>query len=82
MELYKELLIRILTQQTVEISFSNMKVDIQSLIETECYRTLEKIKAVIHDDSLDDVECFMKIEQIICALEDSGSSGGMRHDFG
>lgn len=47
-----------------------------------CYQALEKIKAVVQDDSLSDGECFMRIEEIVCALEDLGSGGGPRHDFG
>lgn len=55
---------------------------INDLIEQECYKALRKIKAVIQDDNLDDPECFMKIEKIILALEEIGSNGGNRHDFG
>lgn len=48
----------------------------------QCYQALQKIKAVIQNDSLTDNECFMKIEEIICAFEALGSGGGSRHDFG
>ena len=41
-----------------------------------------KIKAIIQDDSLEDKECVNKIEKIVCTLEEIGSSGGNRHDFG
>ena len=41
-----------------------------------------RIKEIIEDDTLDDPECFMKIEEIVCVLEEVGSSGGIRHDFG
>lgn len=48
----------------------------------KCYQALKKIKAIIDDDSLDDKECFMRIEEVICVLEEVGSGGGTRHDFG
>lgn len=51
------------------------------LIECKSYLALEKIKAVIQDDSLLDQQCFYQIEQIICIFEELGSSGGTRHDF-
>ena len=44
--------------------------------------TLQKIKAIVDDDSLDDPSCFMKIEEVLSALEAIGSDGGFRHDFG
>ncbi|MEG1691425.1 MAG: DUF480 domain-containing protein [Hafnia sp.] len=50
------------------------------LTEGRCQ--LEKIKAVIADDSLDDVACFQRIEEIVCILEAIGASAGNRHDFG
>jgi len=52
------------------------------IIQSESYQALQKIKAVIHDDSLTDNECFMKIEEIICIFEALGSNDGTRHDFG
>lgn len=82
MELYKEMLTHALTQAEVQITFSGNPPDISAIVENTCYRALERIKAVIEDDSLEDKECFMKIEQIVCILEEIGSTGGNRHDFG
>ena len=42
----------------------------------------EKIKNIIENDDLTDKECFERIEEIVCVLEDIGSDGGGRHDFG
>jgi len=81
MELYKEILAYALSYGEVKITFPDHNMDISQLVEGECYKALQKIKAIIHDDSLEDLECFMKIEEIICVLEDMGSSGGSRHDF-
>ena len=80
MELYKELLFQLLREETVQITFSNLNLN--ELLESVCYRTLCRIKEVIEDDTLDDESCFMKIEEIVNALEEAGSSGGSRHDFG
>ena len=82
MDLYQEILIHLLCGQEMKIGFPNLEGNIQALLDSACYQTLEKIKEVIHDDSLDDPECFAKIEKIICLYESIGSSGGDRHDFG
>ena len=82
----KDLLADILSQAIatgkIQISFSGMDRTIAEVVEGECFRAIQKIKAIIDDDSLDDRECFYKIEEIICALEGLGSNGGNRHDFG
>ena len=57
-------------------------MDAAQIVELECYKALQKIKAIIEDDSLEDDTCFKKIEEIVCAFEQMGSSGGGRHDFG
>ena len=82
MELYKEILTHALSQQRAEIVFPDLRMDATQIVELECYRALQKIKAIIEDDSLDDESCFKKIEEIVCAFEEMGSSGGGRHDFG
>ena len=82
MELYKEILAHALMGGEVKITFPGGDTDISSIVENECYKALQKIKAVISDDSLSDEDCFDKIEQIVCVLEEMGSSGGSRHDFG
>ena len=82
MELYKEILIEVLAKQKMEVYFPDIYIETKAIIEMECYKALEKIKAVLCDDSLDDEECFMKIEEIVCIFEDLGSHGGSRHDFG
>ena len=82
MELYKEILAHALMRGEIQITLPEQYRDLSKAIECECYQALEKIKSIIHDDSLTDCECFAKIEAIICILEDIGSSGGNRHDFG
>ena len=80
MELYKELLIHALENGVVTISFPEL--DINALLESQCYQALCKIKSVIQDDSLEGDACFKRIEEIVCTFETMGSSGGFRHDFG
>ena len=81
MDLYKEILVSILTESHVEVTFPDINIEIAKLIEMKCFQALKRIKAVIEDDSLDDSDCFNKIEEIIRALEDIGSNGGFRHDY-
>ena len=82
MELLRDILIQALQFGEIKASFEEGNLDIAQIVEGKCYQALNKIKAVIEDDSLEDDACFMKIEEIICALEEIGSSGGIRHDFG
>lgn len=80
MDLYKEILAHALAYGDVKVMFPAL--DPAQIVEGACYQALLKIKAIIEDDSLEDSECFIKIEEIICALEEIGSNGGSRHDFG
>ena len=82
MELYKEILAHALSYGEVKITFQGQSPDIAQIVEGECYKALQKIKAIICDDSLEDSECFMKIEEIICLFEQLGIHCGTRHDFG
>jgi hypothetical protein len=82
MDLYKELLIGLLRNQEVKVTFPDLEGNISDAVEMACYKALQKIKAIIEDDRLDDRACFMRIEEIVCALESLGSGGGGLHDFG
>ena len=82
MELYKEILISALSGEHITVSIPALQINAKQLIELKSYQALQKIKAIIQDDSLDDPECFLRIEEIIHILEENGSSGGSRHDFG
>lgn len=79
MELYEEILLRRLRQ---EGALPAVTVDVNRLAEQTCYQALRKIKAILEDDALDDPACFARIEEIVCVLEELGSDGGVRHDFG
>ena len=82
MDLYKEILIRLLEKEEDQITFPNLHIDAKEMIEIQSYQALQKIKAILEDDCLEDAECFRKIEEIICLFEEMGSDGGTRHDFG
>ena len=82
MELYRQILIRALENEKIEVTLPDMKVTPEELVEMKCYAALREIKRVIDDESLDDRDCFQKIEEIIQILEKAGSGGGVRHDFG
>ena len=82
MELYKEIFIWALAKGEIKVTFSGVDKTVSEVIEGRCYQALQRIKAIIQDDSLEDPECFQKIEEVVCELESIGSSGGGRHDFG
>ena len=81
MELWGEMLIAILAKETVRIEFPQLQEALPSIIESNCYQALCRIREILRDDSLEDAECFQKIEEIVCVLEELGSDGGSRHDF-
>lgn len=83
MELFQEILCHVLADKKVQVSFSGLTdTEIIKITELECYKALQKIKAILEDDSLEDSECFYRIEEIVCVFEDLGSGCGNRHDFG
>lgn len=71
MDLYKEMLIHILSKEKVKVAFPELSICSRELIEQESYKALCKIKSILEDDTLNDVDCFEKL----------GSSSGGRHDF-
>lgn len=83
MELHQEILRHMLADGKIQVSFPELtNSDISKIVELECYRALQKIKAILEDDSLEDSECFYRIEEIVCVFEGLGSGCGSRHDFG
>jgi len=79
MELYKEILAKVIEKEEMQIIFPNLQISVAEIIKIESYEALQKIKTIIGNDSLSDSEC---IEKIVCVLENIGSNGGNRHDFG
>ena len=56
--------------------------DIDRIVNSACHKALEKIKAILEQDHLDDAECFQRIEVIVRVYEEMRSDGRIRHDFG
>ena len=82
MELYTDLLARYLSKENAQVIFPSLQFNAKEIVELQCYQALQKIKAVIEDDSLEDDMCFQRIEEIVYTLEDFGIHCGNRHDFG
>ncbi len=80
MDLIYELLISYLKGEKNKKAFTK-EIYFEQIIEKECYKVLNKVKAIIQDENLEDAECFDKIEQIICLFESCGIDSGTRHDF-
>ena len=84
MDFFKEILTQILVSEEVSVSFPNLKTDSAGLadlaviFELTCYKALQRIKAIIKDDSLSDFDC---VEAIVREFEELGGGGGSRHDF-
>ena len=75
MEFYQQILLNALCTMAPQF-------DPREIVESACYRTLQRIREVLDDDALDDPTCFQRIEEIVRAFEAIGSDGGSRHDFG
>jgi len=76
---FKDLLIEVLSRQEVKVTFENLTTGSPNeIVEKTCFQALQKIRAVLDSDDLQDFEC---IEEIIMILEGVGSNGGSRHDF-
>lgn len=82
MELYAEILCKILSSEELSITFPNQSSSFSSLVDSKCYHALTQIKYILEDDKLSDEECFQQIEAIVCLFESLGSGCDNRHDFG
>lgn len=79
MELWMEMMLQSLQEGSTRIVPTKEVVE---FMEMKCYQTLSRIRDIVRDETLTDIECFGKIEEIVSALEEIGSNGGIRHDFG
>lgn len=82
MELYQELLVNILKDGRMTVSFPDFDIDPAELTKQRCYKSLNDICAIIRDNEFSDEECFIKIERIVSLFEENGIRCGGRHDFG
>lgn len=81
MELYKEILTNILSNEKINITFIGLEMDATEIVETECYKTLLKIKYVIDDISLNDIESYISIKETINSLKGLGINFYHRFNF-
>ena len=81
MNLYKELLLKLLENEECRVVFPNVEESLSRLVEMKSYEMLKRIQEIIRNADLDDKDCFMKIEEIVCLFEENGCSCGTRHDF-
>jgi len=81
MELCEEMVLHELREQAIKLVLPNIRLDAVCLVEMRSYKTLEDIRRILDDETLDDPSCFMKIERIVQVYEAMGSDGGCRHDF-
>ena len=82
MELYMEMLKRLLEEETVQVTFPQLQFDTREMLCCQSYQILQRIVEMIKDDALSDAECYEKIERIVQILERNGIDAGSRHDFG
>ena len=64
------------------MNFPGKEPNVAEIVGGESYKALQKIKAIIEDDSLTDRECFVKVDEVVCVLESVGKNGSRRHDLG
>lgn len=82
MELYRDMLHKILESEEFEILLPKWDMDATEMIELKCYQALNEIKKILEDEMLEDSDCFESIEKIISVFETLGSGINERHDFG
>lgn len=82
MELYAEMLTKILAGTSMEIRFPDLDKELPELLRSAEHIALYRIKEIVEDDSIDDEECFERIELIMETLEEAGILCVNRHDFG
>ncbi|MBQ8733368.1 MAG: hypothetical protein IJY76_02590 [Anaerotignum sp.] len=82
MELYRDMLCKILETEEFEIMLPKWNMKVEEMMEMKCYQALQAIKRILEEDELEDEECFDRIEKIISVFETLGSGIYDRHDFG
>ena len=82
MDLAIQLLSKLLERRQIRVTFPDLNLTAQEMVEASSYQALCQIREILRDDSLSDPECFEKIERFVCLFEQIGSNCGSRHDFG
>ena len=69
MDLYKEILINLLRDNDIEISFKGIEFDYNKLLENKSYVALNEIKKILANDTIDNENCLKKIQEIVSIYE-------------
>lgn len=72
MELYRDMLCRILESEEFESLLPKWKMDVEKMMELKCCQALNEIKKILEGEALDDIDCFERIEKIISVFEKLG----------
>lgn len=78
MDLIQDLLCREIGKYVLS-SVPNMEVNLSDTLSRNAVKTLQEIKTVLENDSLDD---FMCVDEIVRIMESIGIRVESRHDFG
>lgn len=81
MDVYQDILVRLFQRSDLHLTISGLSGGLPELTEMRCFQAIQRIRAILNDESLSDEECFMHVEEIVNTLEDLGTDGGSRHDF-
>lgn len=82
MEMYENMLEKLIKQELTDTFYKFLDENAASIAENECYKLLIKIKSILENHDLEDEQCFDSIEEIVRAFEESGIGISGRHDFG
>ena len=82
MEVYQDILSRLFQRSDIHVTISGLSGSLPELAELRCFQAIQRIRAILDDESLSDRACFLRIEEIVNTLEELGADGGSRHDFG
>lgn len=78
--IYEEIWAKTIGRQVLKFVEEQDAQKLNQQIEGDALAVLERIRAILDDDGVDDPECFHRIEAIVDALDDVGISTG-RHDW-
>ena len=65
MTLYEELLWNCLQNAPVEVTFPNLSIHPNELVEMKCFQAIEEIRDILEDKKLTDQKCAMQIRYLI-----------------
>ena len=63
--LYKDILICLLKEKDIEITFKGIEFDINKLLADRCYIALNEIKKILATANVNDEDCLNKIQRIV-----------------